>query len=167
MADQEQNRATVLVGCKMSNGLRLHVMKRMNANPEPVAVQAAPTFKDMGFIDLGGHQSGTPRAPGSPARTEAFTSVDKELFDTWMEENADSPLVKSGMVFVSEPARAEEPDAERRDEDEDAARREEEARQESEHQAAGPVGAEIDPEHDRERAGMDAPNPQPPDPNLR
>lgn len=98
-------RETVKVGCKIPNGLRLHVTRR--TNEAHAAAPVEPILKDMGFIDLGGHQLATPKAPGVKAKTETFTEVDKELFDLWMAENAEGSLVKSGMVFVQEPAKDE------------------------------------------------------------
>ena len=83
-------RETVSVGCRLPNGLQLHVMQRTHGDPP---------FKDRGTIMLDGLNS---RRTGQafPTRTEAFTAVDKELFDIWYEENKDGGLVTGGAVFM-------------------------------------------------------------------
>ena len=96
-------RETVSVGCRLPNGLQLHVMQRTHGDPP---------FKDRGMITLDGLNS---RHTGQafPTRTEAFTAVDKELFDIWYEENKDGGLVTGGAVFmpVVEQPKGKEPEA--------------------------------------------------------
>ena len=94
-------RETVSVGCRLPNGLQLHVMERTHGDPP---------FKDRGMIILDGLNS---RRTGLTTRTEAFTAVDKELFDIWYEENKDGGLVTGGAVFmpVVEQPKGKEPEA--------------------------------------------------------
>lgn len=91
MADREM----VNVGCKMPRGIELHVMKRVPGGDPPM--------QDMGVITLAGYRPPSAN-PAPTAKTEAFTAVDKELFDIWFEENKSNSLVTSGVIFVQEQA---------------------------------------------------------------
>ena len=72
--------ATVIVGCKLPNGLQLIV------NDQLVAVLNGSNSSSV----IGGH-----------GITE---SVDKEGFDTWMAQNKDAAVVKKGFVFAHDKA---------------------------------------------------------------
>jgi hypothetical protein len=126
----EEKRPTVMVGCRIPGGVRLHLMERREKPLSALADAGSPhlaMFKDLGWLDLPGFRSAQASAPGTPSRSESLTEVDKESFDLWMAENKESPLVTSGSIYVDEP-KAEDPaqSSERSDEDAGAEERDRE-----------------------------------------
>lgn len=103
-----KHREKVTVGCRVPGGLTLQVTRR---NPD----LGEFALRDAGIIELAG-PSREPTPPGRAAQTEAFTQVDKEQFDLWMEENEGGSIVASGAVFLS---KAEEPVADQPSDDGD------------------------------------------------
>lgn len=98
---------SVSVACKLPNGLALRVFK-MIPHSEPVmgggtretelAVQVGDT------VTLKGYAAPFGMAPNAPvAGGYAITSgVDADFWAAWLEQNAEHPVVKNGLVFASE-----------------------------------------------------------------
>ena len=103
------DKATVTVGCRIPNGLRLHVQKRLHDKDTPTP-EGTRLFDDMGFIDLAPFSANA--APGVRTKTESFTVVDKDLWDAWLAENEQSSIVTGGSVFKYEEPKPEEAKAE-------------------------------------------------------
>lgn len=110
---------TVTVACKIPNGLLLRVFD-MVSSQEPVlgggmretrtAVQKGEQVKVSGPAiprgpDLNEQvMEGLPQLAGGYALTHG---VDADFFETWLEQNKDSDVVKNGLIFAhSKPADA-------------------------------------------------------------
>jgi hypothetical protein len=98
--------ATVTVGCKLPHGLILRLFK-MVPSVEPVmgggtrevnkAQQVGEPVKLHGYLTMDGKKK---RPAALVAGGYAMTSgVNKEFFDEWMKQNADSDLVKNNLIF--------------------------------------------------------------------
>lgn len=82
---------TLTIGCKVPQGLRLRVFDMKASRDTGVSI-AVPV--DRGFV-----------LSGAPLRSDGtnvwFTpGVDADLFNAWLAQNAESDLVKDGLVFV-------------------------------------------------------------------
>lgn len=96
---------TVTVACKYPPGLLLRIFKYVEqpvpvpggVRQEKVAMQIGDTIKING--------PGAPVRQQSPHETAggfALThNVDADVMAAWMEQNADSALVKNGLIFVA------------------------------------------------------------------
>jgi hypothetical protein len=95
---------TVTVGCKLPNGIIMQLSK-MEPTREPTAMgfrdieigrKVGKAVKIRGFATPFGMM---PRSPiiGGYALTPG---VDRDLFDEWMKQNADSELVKNELIFA-------------------------------------------------------------------
>jgi hypothetical protein len=100
---------TVTVACKLPHGLVLRVFNMVEAQ-EPVMgggfrkVKVAQERPERAEIKGWAHpQNHAPKAPliGGFALT---AGVDKDLWDTWKTQNAESDLVKNGLIFAHEKA---------------------------------------------------------------
>lgn len=105
------NRETVTVGCKLPNGLVLRVydwhdhvdalagggtrqskIARRRGNEEHVIHGNTIKFADLRAGNLPNHA-----IVGGFGLT---TGIPKDFWETWYEQNKDTPLVKSGLVFA-------------------------------------------------------------------
>lgn len=98
---------TVTVACKLPNGIFLRVFDMVETQ-EPVMGGGYRTVKmarEKGQrVRLNGFSHAQNRAPNSPIR-EGFAltyGVDKDLWDLWKSQNADTDMVKNGLVFAHE-----------------------------------------------------------------
>jgi hypothetical protein len=99
--------ATVTVVCKWSPGLDLRLFK-MEDHSEPVmgggtkTVQRAVPIGNR--VKINGYAVPFGKAPTVPVISgfAVTPNVDAELFAEWMKQNADSDLVKNGLIFAHE-----------------------------------------------------------------
>ena len=99
--------ASVTVGCKLPHGLTMRVFDMVETQ-EPVmgggfrAVKVAQERPQR--VTLNGFSNAQNRAPNSPI-VEGFAlthGVDAEFWSAWKAQNADSDVVKNGLIFAHE-----------------------------------------------------------------
>lgn len=96
--------ATVTVACKVPPGLRLRVFS-MEKDHEPVMGGGTREVKIARLAGEAVINGPATRKENAPACVVvggyALTSgVNKDLFDKWMEDNKDSPMVKNRLIFA-------------------------------------------------------------------
>ena len=102
---------TVVVACKVPNGLRLQLQKETKVR-EPkadrsgyeVAVYMTPTGKPI-FVNgpaypVGSLPEGFPRIPEIEGGYALTFGVPREFWDTWLEQNKLASYVESNMIFA-------------------------------------------------------------------
>ena len=110
--EHRKHSATVTVGCKIPNGLRLQLQHKME-RPMPTGRGMENDFQMVGVNVFGGpvHVIDGPAIPamgGVPdgyrmPRVEAgvaLTEVPRDFFEEWLHQNAKADFVINGMVFA-------------------------------------------------------------------
>ena len=96
---------TVTVACKLPHGLILRIFKMHDTNESVmgggsrVVKVAHPLEKTHVIAGFSHPQNAAPKA----AMTEGFAltpNIDKEFWDIWIAQNADSDMVKNGLIFA-------------------------------------------------------------------
>jgi hypothetical protein len=94
----------VTVACKIPNGLLLRIFRMA-----PAREQTPTGFRDIDRAEQVGDTTkiNGPSVPFGQVPEYAIIggyaltpNVDKELFDAWLEQNADHPAVKAGLIFA-------------------------------------------------------------------
>jgi hypothetical protein len=84
---------TVVVGCKLRNGL---VLENVKAPADPKQLQPMPRGET---VTLKGANARIIKGTNPGIDEAEYTEVDKEFFDKWWADHKDAPYVKNGMVF--------------------------------------------------------------------
>lgn len=98
--------ATVTVGCKLPNGLYLRAF-RMVTRTEAVlggGVREYQIAEPIGEpVKINGYAAPFGMAPDAPiSGGYALTSgIDEDLWNSWLEANKDSDLVRNNLIFAS------------------------------------------------------------------
>jgi hypothetical protein len=94
----------VTVACKVPNGLLFRIFKMV-----PAREQTPSGYRDIERAEQVGDTTkiNGPSVPFGKVREYAIIggyaltpNVNKELFDAWLEQNADHPAVKAGLIFA-------------------------------------------------------------------
>ncbi|MGR7993840.1 hypothetical protein [Xanthobacter sp. ZOL 2024] len=98
---------SVSVACKLPNGLALRVFRMIPhiEKQKDGSYREIETAAQMGdTVTLKGYAAPFGMAPNAPvAGGYAITSgVDADFWAAWLEQNAEHPVVKNGLVFASE-----------------------------------------------------------------
>jgi|HubBroStandDraft_1064217.scaffolds.fasta_scaffold838534_1 hypothetical protein len=91
---------TVLIGCKLSNGIILELIPPPPKDLKDQRLYPGPTGKRVtikGANSLRTHK----RQPSPASYAFATTQVDKDFWDAWYERNKDLDFVRTGMIFVA------------------------------------------------------------------
>ncbi len=101
--------ASVTVACKLPAGLKLRVFDMIETQ-EPVMGGGSRTVKvareNPKSVTVKGWSHPQNMAPNAPI-VEGFAltpNVDKDVWDAWLKDNADSDVVKNGLIFAHEKA---------------------------------------------------------------
>lgn len=94
--------ATVLIGCKLPNGVILELITEPPSDVKEQSRQPAPTGPRVTIA--GSNSLRTDRRAAQPAHVYATTRIDKSFWDKWIARpgNRDMAFIKNGQVFVIE-----------------------------------------------------------------
>lgn len=94
---------TVIVGCKLPNGLIMELIK-----PGPLNMPTPPSKR----VTLAGANSlRTSKAENPLVSRYAMTPVDEEFAREWFKQNAQMDFVKAGAVFIAKDAKEAQAEA--------------------------------------------------------
>ena len=91
---------TVLIGCKLSNGIILELMPLPPKDLKEQKLYPGPTGKRVTIKGANSLRT-YKRQPSPAAYSFATTPVDKDFWDAWYDRNKDLDFVRNGLLFVA------------------------------------------------------------------